>query len=109
MKIGHMLEHPSFEPLPGQTVLNHLHHQSTAMLLGALTEFVRAEPMGAHNALIESAQGLMGHHAAGKGKTQVGDISGACLVNKARQINADAMQNTHVVAGFLERLAAYSL
>jgi hypothetical protein len=104
-----MLEHPSFESLPGEKVFNHLHHQSTAMLLGALTKFIRAEPVRAQNTHIERAQGLMGHHAAGKGKTQIRHVSGACLVNKTRQINADAVQNTHMVAGFLERLAAYSL
>ena len=79
------------------------------MLFLAGQHFVDAHPQGSHNAVIQSAVGVVLTQNTGEGETQIGDVLFRVLrcgwFAKPRQVNTHQCRRGECIGGFFQHLA----
>ena len=95
----------------GEVVVHALDQQRAAVALGAGANRIRAQPQGAHNAVVQRLAGHKVTELAAKSKAQIGDVVAPVsqLPLKARQVDADQRRGPEMKGGFFQRLARAAL
>jgi H+-translocating NAD(P) transhydrogenase subunit alpha len=93
----------------GQIVIQCFLNQGAAVHIRAGLDFSGTEPDRTHNAAIQRARRIMGHHTAHKRKAQVGHIGIGGFIGIAAHVSPSPAHRLHMMGGFLQGFAGGGL